>query len=176
MSIIDKALAAITPPESEDARLKATAEARALAGSGDWLGHVLDHHDQTRMAFAECKVARAAADRKTTIQHLRRVLVGHSIAEEVVLYPALAQAGGKAHAALAYTEQTTAKMQMAELENIPASTQAWLDKLEHIEGAVLHHMFEEEKGWFRDLKAKGEHQTRLTARYLEEFNRYRAGP
>lgn len=176
MSVIDKALAAITPPENEEARNAATAEARALAGSNDWLRHVLDHHDLIRLAFSECKAARSAADRTTAMQRLGRLLVGHSLAEEVVLYPALAQAGKKAHAVLAYTEQTTAKMQMAELENIAPSTQAWMDKLEHIEGAVLHHMFEEEKGWFRSLKEKGEHQQRLTRRYLEEFERYRAGP
>lgn len=33
-------------------------------------------------------------------------------------------------------------------------------------------MYEEEHGWFLHLKAHGEHQDRLTARYAEEYQRY----
>ena len=106
------------------------------------------------------------------MQALATVLNGHSLAEEVVLYPALAQAGEKIHAGHAYTEQTTAKMQMAEWENIAPSTPEWKDKLEHIEGAVLTHMYEEESSWFLKLKEKGERQSHLTDRYREEFERY----
>ena len=61
---------------------------------------------------------------------------------------------------------------MAELERIPASDEAWLDKWEHIEGAVLTHIYEEESGWFLELKARGGDQDRLTARYAEEYQRY----
>jgi hemerythrin superfamily protein len=172
MSVVDKVLSKITPPESEEARANATHEARAAASPGDWLSMVLDHHDAIRAAFTTAKGATTAADRKAAMHALAVVLNGHSLAEEVVLYPALAQAGEKAHAGLAYTEQTTAKMQMAELENIAPSSEAWLDKVGHIEGAVLHHMFEEEGSWFLELKSKGEHQPRLTERYREEYERY----
>ena len=48
MSIIDKAIAAITPPASDEDRAKATQKARAAAGAGDWLSLALDHHDQIR--------------------------------------------------------------------------------------------------------------------------------
>lgn len=106
MSIIDKAFAAITLPESEVARIRAAAEARELAGRGDWLAQLQDHHDPIRQAFAP-------------------------------------------------------------------SSRASVDKQEHLEGAVLHHMFEEESDWFRDLKTGSEHQARLAERYPEEFNRYR---
>jgi hypothetical protein len=51
MSIIDKVVAAVTPPESEDTRLKARAKARASAGKDDWLGMVLDHHEQIEAAL-----------------------------------------------------------------------------------------------------------------------------
>jgi hypothetical protein len=92
-----------------------------------------------------------------------------------VLYPALAKNGEKAHAGLAYTEQTTAKMQMAELERIDPADTAWRDKLEHIQGAVLHHMFEEEGVWFLELKEKAPDQDFLTKRYAEEYGRYVLG-
>jgi hypothetical protein len=172
MSVIDKVLGAITPMPNEEKRAEATANARAVAQSGDWLSMVLDHHEEIRAAFAACKTANAASDRVVAMKELAVVLNGHSLAEEVVLYPALAQAGEKIHAGHAYTEQTTAKMQMAELENIAPSTPEWKDKLEHIEGAVLTHMYEEESSWFLRLKEKGEHQARLADRYAEEYRRY----
>jgi len=175
MSVVDKIIGALTPMPDEERRAEATAEAREAAGNQDWLSMVLDHHELIRTAFSQCRSASSAADRAAAMKQLAVVLNGHSLAEEVVLYPALAQAGEKAHAGHAYVEQTTAKMQMAELENIAPSSQAWKDKLEHIEGAVLTHMFEEESGWFLELKKKGEHQNRLTARYLEEYERYVSG-
>jgi len=172
MSIIDKALAAITPAPSAEQRAEATEKARAAATPGDWLSAVLDHHDLIREAFAAGRKAKTGAERTRAMKALALVLNGHSLAEELVLYPALGQAGEKVHAAHAYLEQTTAKAQMAELENIAPSKEAWLDKWEHIEGAVLTHMFEEESDWFLTLKEKAEHPERITARYLEEYERY----
>lgn len=172
MSIIDKALAAVTPPESDQKRAEATAKARAAAAPGDWLSLALDHHDDIRAAFAACKAASGAADRTAAQKRLALALNAHVVGEEVVLYPALAHAGEKAHATLAYTEQAAAKVQMGELEGLSPTSKDWEDKLGHIEGAVLHHIYEEESGWFLELKEKGDRQDRLTERYAEEYGRY----
>lgn len=175
MSLIDKVIGAITPPETDEARAEATAKARAAASAGDWLSMALDHHAQIRSAFERAGAATAPEDRLAAMRALATVLNGHSLAEEVVLYPALAKNGEKAHAGLAYTEQTTAKMQMAELERIDPGDEAWRDKLEHIRGAVLHHMFEEEGTWFLELKAKADDEDFLTRRFAEEYQRYAFG-
>jgi hypothetical protein len=172
MSIVDKALGAITPPESEEKRAEATRKARAAAGGGDWLSLALDHHDRIRAAFELCRQAEGAENRLAAMKRLALVLNGHSQAEEVVLYPAMAKAGEKGSAGMAYTEQVTAKMQMAELERIAPSTPEWPDKLEHIRGAVLHHMYEEEDHWFIRLKEEYPDQAFLTRRFQEEFERY----
>ena len=103
MSILDKVVAAVAPPESEDARLKARAKARASAGKGDWLAMVLDHHEQIESAFAAVKASADPASRIRTLKTLGMLLTGHSIAEEAALYPALAKADEKAHAVKAYT-------------------------------------------------------------------------
>ena len=142
-----------------------------MQGASDWLSLALDHHELIREAFVVGRQAKSAAERKAAMQRLALVRNCHSLAEEVVLYPATAQSGHKAQAGAAYTEQTTAKMQMAELENIAPSSEGWLDKRVHIEGAVLTHMFEEENGWFIHLKKECDHQHRLTARYREEYER-----
>lgn len=172
MSIIDKIAAAVTPQPNDEKRAEATAVARAASSPGDWLSQALDHHDQIREAFSAGKRTKSAAGRTSAMKALAVVLNGHSLAEELVLYPALGLAEHKAHAAQAYLEQTVAKTQMAELERIAPSDQAWLDKWEHIEGAVLTHIYEEESSWFLELKESGEDQANLTRRYAEEYERY----
>ncbi|MFE9083818.1 hemerythrin domain-containing protein [Brevundimonas sp. NPDC003935] len=175
MSVIDKALAAITPAPSAEKRAEATAAAREAAAPGDWLSAALDHHEAIRAAFQSGREAAAGEARLAARDALALVLNGHSLAEELVLYPAMARHGHKDQAGLAYGEQTAAKMQMAELETIAPDSQAWLDKWEHVEGAVLTHMYEEEHGWFLHLKAHAEDQDRLKIRYLQEFDRYVGG-
>ena len=172
MSVLDKVIAAVTPPESEQARADANAKAHAAATPGDWLTIALEHHRILLDAFAATKAAPDAAARTKAQKHLGVVLVGHAGAEETVLYPALAKAGETGHADMGYTEQVMVKMQMAELENLDPMSQDWMDKLEHIEGAVRHHMFEEEGTWFLELKDKGQNQDKLAMRFAEEYDRY----
>ncbi len=174
MSIIDKVVAAVTPPESDEARLQARATARSAARPGSWLELALDHHLEIEAAFAAVKGATAAPDRIAAQKKLALVLTGHSIAEESVLYPALALSGEKVHAEKAYLEQSAAKIQMAALDQLDPTSQDYLDKLAHIEGAVAHHVYEEENTWFLELleKASASTQSKLALRYREEFNRY----
>ena len=167
MSILDKVVAAVTPPESEEARMEARQRARAAAANGgaDWLSMVLHHHIQIEAAFDAVKTARDSAARVAAQKKLGLILTGHSNAEESVLYPALARADEKGHAGMAYTEQAAAKMQMAELENMTPMSQEYLDKLEHIRGAVAHHVYEEEGTWFLELKEKAS-ATEQAKRYV----------
>jgi hypothetical protein len=174
MSILDKVVAAVTPPESDEARAEARAKAQAAASAGDWLSMVLEHHRQIEAAFAAVKATTSAMERVSAQKELALLLTGHSIAEEAVLYPALVAADEKAHAAKAYTEQSAAKTQMGLLETMAPMSEDYLDKLEHIRGAVAHHVYEEEGTWFLELKQKAPsaEQARLSQRYEEEFSRY----
>lgn len=174
MSIVDKVIAAVTPPESDNSRREARIKALAQATPGDWLSMALDHHQKIEAAFAAVKGAGNAAAQLGAQKALAALLTGHAVAEEAVLYPALADAGEKGPATKAYTEQSAAKLQMGLLEKLQPLSQEYLDKLEHIRGAVAHHVYEEENNWFLDIKNKvsAPEQDRLTARYLEEFSRY----
>jgi hypothetical protein len=174
MSIIDKVVAAVTPPESDETRSKARNKARSSAGRGDWLAMVLDHHEQVEAAFTAVKSAADPAVRLSSLKQLSTLLTGHSIAEEAALYPALAKVDEKGHAVKAYTEQSAAKLQLGLLEDLPPMSQEFMDKLEHIEGAVAHHVYEEESNWFIELKTKtpAADQVKLTQRYQEHFSRY----
>lgn len=174
MSVIDQVVTAFSLPETDESRQKARTEALALAEPGDWLSLVLQHHLQIEEAFARVKKAASSADRLAAQGRLGVVLTGHAIAEESVLYPALAEIGSKGHAETGYSDQAEVKMQMAELENLDAASQEYLDKLEHIRESVQHHVYEEEAHWFQQLKRKAnlDVQSKLTERYQEEFGRY----
>lgn len=176
MSVLDKVAAAFTPLETETQRADARAMAEGMATPGDWLSMVLDHHVQIEAAFAKVRNA-APGDRRAAQKELAIILTGHSIAEESVLYPVLGEENSLGGAAMAYQEQALAKAQMAMLEQIDPSTQEYLDKLEHIRGAVAHHVFEEESNWFPRLKQEAlqADQARLSERYREEFERYTGG-
>jgi len=178
MSIVDKVIAAVTPPETEEMRTEARRKATQAATPGDWLAQILDHHRELESAFDAVKAAPTAPERSDALKRLGVLLTGHSIAEEAVIYPALADSGEKAHAAMAYEEQSMAKVQLALLEKMDPMSQDFTDKLEHLEGAVKHHMYAEENNYFMDLKDEvpaGE-QARMGKRYAEEYSRYVGTP
>lgn len=177
MSIIDKVVAAVTPPESDHARAKARRKAQQQAEPDTWLAMVLKHHEQIEAAFDAVEKAKSIEQRRATQKWLAVILTGHAIAEEVTLYPALASHGEKVRTELAYQEQSAAKGETAALEELDPLSDDYNDKLAHIRGAVAHHMYEEEGTWFLKLQEKASPETmaRLTRRYEEEFNRYVGG-
>ncbi len=174
MSLFDKAVAAVTPPESEEARAEARQKARAMARPGDWLSTILDHHMMLEDAFAATKRANDATSRTAAMKQLGILLTGHAIAEENAIYPAMASGGEKSEAGMAYNEQAMVKMQMAELEKLDPMSQDFDDKLEHIRGAVAHHVYEEEGKWFPELveSASATDQQMIATNYNEAFERF----
>jgi hemerythrin superfamily protein len=174
MSIIDKVVAAVTPPESEEARIEARAKAERLARPGDWLSQILDHHRGIQAQLVAVKNAATAAERVVAQKQLAVLLAGHAIAEEMAIYPAMAGENQPGHAEIAYQEQSAAKMELGLLEKLDPLSEDYLDKLKHIEGAVTHHIYAEESTWFPQLveaSSPAEHEA-ITARYSEEYDRY----
>jgi hemerythrin superfamily protein len=174
MSFLDKVVAAVTPPESDETRMDARRQARERAIVGGWFAAVIDQHEAIEQCFESARSSQGAAGRLEGAKRLAVLLTGHSNAEEAVLYPEMADTGHKSHASLAYEEQAMAKVQLALLEKIDPMSQDFLDKLEHIRGAVTHHMYQEESDWFPELQEQvpTAHQAHLTQRFTEEVNRY----
>lgn len=173
MSLIDKLAAAIMPPETAQERANARTVAESLAGQGDWLSTVLDHHRRIEALF-EAALNGEADRRRQSLGRLAILLTGHSQAEEAVLYPALAESNQKDNAQLAYEEQAMVKIEMALLQKLDPLSQEWRDKLTHIRDAVAHHVFEEEGRWFPHLQQHllPEERARIDERFVEEFTRY----
>ncbi|MBL0922988.1 MAG: hemerythrin domain-containing protein [Sphingomonadaceae bacterium] len=177
MSILDKFIAAVTPPESEEDRMEARTRARQYVAKAPWLADVLNHHELIDGAFSSVKLAQDAASRRAALRELGTLLTGHAMAEEAVIYPALSDNGENGHATMAYTEQSAAKMQIGLLERMDPMGQDFEDKLGHLEGAVKHHVYQEESNWFIDLvdaAPDADHQM-IAERYSEEFGRYMSG-
>jgi len=178
MSIFDKLASRIMPPESAQDRANARKVAESVAGDGDWLAIVLEQHRQIEAYFTKALVAPDGPSRLAALKRLAVLLTGHANAEETVLYPAIAEAGEKGHAAMAYQEQAMTKVELAALERLDPMGRDWREKLEHIQGAVLHHVYEEEGTWFAELQQHMPvaERPRLTRRFVEEFERYTRGP
>jgi hemerythrin superfamily protein len=173
MSVLDKVAAAVTPAASDEDRAQAHADARALSRGNDWLGQILDHHEQIDALFGRAKAAGGVADRQAVLEELGTLLTGHSIAEEAVIYPALVKADYESKATMAYTQQSSAKTEMFLLEGLDPNSDEWSDKLDHIIGAVRQHVYQEESSWFPDLAQSPDvDQALLTDKYAEQFDRY----
>ena len=174
MSFLDRLAAKVMPPESAEDRAEARRCAERIAESGGWLAAILDHHRQIEQAFAAALGGGDRAERQMACKRLGVLLTGHANAEETVIYPALADAGEKGHTTMAYEEQAMTKVEMALLEKLDPLSREWREKLEHIQGAVQHHVYEEEGTWFPELQRKlpTDERALLTRRYMEEFERY----
>lgn len=174
MSVLDKVAAAVTPAASDEDRAEARRKVQVLAGQHGWLEQILVHHREIEAAFAQACGAGTPAERQAACKKLGTLLTGHSMAEEAVIYPAISQHDGKGHAAMAYEEQSMAKVEFALLEQLDPMSQEWRDKLEHIKGAVEQHVYQEENSWFPEVAeaVDAQQSAMLTRRYREEAERY----
>lgn len=174
MSVLDKVAAAVTPAASDEDRAEARRKADMLARNHGWLQQILGHHREIEGAFSEALSASSPDARRKACKQLGTLLTGHSMAEEAVIYPAVESHDSKGHAAMAYEEQSMAKVQMAKLEMIDPMSEEWREKLEHIQGAVAQHVYQEEDSWFPQVAniIDADESAMLTARYREEAGRY----
>jgi hemerythrin superfamily protein len=161
-----------TKPTAKPIASSSRDAAHTVAEPGDWLSCALEHHDRIRTAFEAARRAPPGGGRIAAMKGLAIVLNGHSLAEEVVLYPALTVIDAADDAEAAYAEQTEAKIQMADLERLSPQSPDWVAQLEQIQAGVLAHMEQEESSWFLRIKESYPDQAKLTARYREEFERY----
>ncbi len=174
MSFIDKLASAIAPAASRESRAEARQKAEALGAREQWVGLIVEQHKQIEMLISEAATANGADSRRQALKQFERVLTGHATAEEAVLYPDMAEFGGKTHAGMGYEEHAMTKIQVAKLEKLDPMSDEWGEKIDHIRSALEQHMYQEEGSWMPDLAEKLPHsdRTRLTERFIEEYERY----
>lgn len=155
------------------------AVAATAAASGDWMDMIQAHHALIAKTFDELLAAagRPAAQSGPLIKKLGYRLTAHSVAEENVLYPALAMHGMAGESDKLYIDQAHAKVMNTQLEMEALHGKgdgAWADKARALQAAVLKHAKEDEEGnLYPKLKQKLDAATNalLTKNYQREFNR-----
>ncbi len=151
-------------------------EAQAMGGT--WFDMVKTHHGMIAETLDRIlATADSQATRRANLQkHLGYLLTAHSVAEENVLYPALARLGMTSASDQLYIEQAHAKVGNADLEISPKGDSAWLAKVAALKTAILHHAKDEEEvDLFPKLMAAAspEMNAMLTADYARQFESIR---
>jgi hemerythrin superfamily protein len=156
-----------------------TALARVEASGGDWLAMVKAHHELVAQTFDRMLDSRQRTflSRELLQRTLAYEMTAHSVAEENVLYPALARYGMLTESDRLYLDQAHTKVMRAELELVAEQNEsAWFDKVRALQAAVLKHAREDEEGnHYPKLRQRLDDRmnTFLAAAYKREFDAVR---
>lgn len=151
------------------------AVAQTAARGGDWLAMVKAHHLLVEKTFAALtdSTDKLFSRRQRMQRTLAYQLTAHSVAEENVLYPALARMGMLTESDKLYLDQAHAKVMNAELELTNVKDEGvWLEKVTALQAAVLKHAKQDEEAtYYPQLQAKLDAQANaeLTMAYMREF-------
>jgi hemerythrin superfamily protein len=142
---------------------------------GDWLAIVKAQHELLMKHLDRMLDSRDRTFLKRDIlQHeLSYLITAHSVAEENVLYPAIARAGMLSEADRLYLDQSHSKIVNADLDLISEKNEsAWFDKVRTLQAMVMKHGKQDEEGnIYPRLKQSVDRETNalLTAAFNREF-------
>lgn len=147
--------------------------------AGDWMAQVKAQHAAIDAAFQRAKATRDndAAGRTAALMDLAGLLTGHSIAEEVALYPGVALvANDRGGSDKLYVDQQHAKVMVAMIDNMPKTGPAFGVKIRELEDAVKAHVRDEEEREYPALMraADAAQNAKMTADFRREFTKYMA--
>ena len=163
-----------SPPEDSSLDLLHEAERQTQATKEDWLGLVKAHHLMLERAFDDLIASGAdPRQRPALYKRLAYLLTAHSVAEENVIYPALAMFGLQSESDRLYLDQAHAKVMNAMLDMADDKLgDAWLQRAEDLRTAVLEHAKQdEERDLYPQLVAAIDTATaaKLSTAYRREF-------
>ena len=152
------------------------AVAQTAAKGGDWLAMIQAHHALVAKSFEQLLASQKSTflARERLVRLIGYQLTAHSVAEENVIYPALAMAGMTTDSDKLYLDQAHAKVMNAQLELQARMKDRgnWRAPATALRDAVLRHAKEDEEGrLYPALKAKLDAETNalVTAGYQREF-------
>lgn len=131
-------------------------EAPAAGRPRDWYAMVRQHHGMLTKAFEVLLAPNDESYEQRNLQFrtLDQLMAAHSLAEEMALYPALAQAG-LADAEKFYQVEGRLKVMRARLAQVlreQRSGTAWREPAQALQQALLEHAREEETDDFARLR------------------------
>lgn len=153
------------------------AVAQAASARGDWLAMIQAQHAMIAKSFEQLlgNPQRNYLQRDRMIRAIGYQLTAHSVAEENVVYPALAMAGMTTESDKLYLDQAHAKVMNAQMElaaKAKREGQEWMEPARALQAAVLRHAKEDEEGrLYPQLRQKlsAEQNAMVTAGFQREF-------
>lgn len=124
--------------------------------AGDWDEALAAEHKAVLKLFdaLEATAPEATTKRSILLTQMKHALAKHALEEENTVYPALREAGEVAGADELNAEHGYVKQYLYELENMPNTGDAFLQKVRKFRADIEDHMREEEQELFPKLKAK----------------------
>lgn len=152
--------------------------AQAVLGRRDWFSMIQQHHGLIARSFEELLARNDSSyeQRDLQMRTLDQVLKAHSLAEQTVIYPAMARAGMLGEAEKLYLEEAHFKIDKAQLELITRGRRGgrdWREPARALRDAVLRHARQdEEQRLFPELRRRLDAQQNqlLTELYPREFS------
>ena len=126
------------------------------AMAGDWFEAIKAEHKATLVLMdAMAKTTdKNTTKRATLLMQIKHALAKHAFMEEMVVYPALREAGDPKDADQLNHEHGYVKQYLYELTNLEKSSPVFLDKVAGLRAELEKHMDEEENQIFPPLHAK----------------------
>ena len=128
---------------------------QAMSGlSGDWDEVLATEHDMTLAVFDKMLATDETQSFKRTmlVKQLTHALDKHAHQEEMVVYPALREAGQKVEADQLNGEHGYVKTYLYELNQMPADDPMWLEKVREFRALIAEHVKMEEEQVFPTFK------------------------
>ena len=126
------------------------------AMAGDWFDAIKGEHKATLLLFDAMQKTtdKQKIKRGTLLMQIKHALSKHAYMEEMVVYPALREAGDPQDADKINHEHGYVKQYLYELTNLDKDSPAFLDKVAAFRGELEKHIAEEEQEIFPGFHAK----------------------
>lgn len=150
------------------------AVAQTAAMGGTWFDMVRQQHAMITDTFGRMLATRGEqVDERKRLQHrLAYQLTAHSVAEENVLYAAMALQGMAGASDKLYIEQAHLKVGNAGIDMTAPNDPTWRTQVVNLQAATLHHAKQEEEAELfpRLMQAAGpDMNARLTYKFQQQF-------
>jgi hemerythrin superfamily protein len=147
--------------------------------AGNWFDEIKAQHRAIARLFQAAMSAPDVPGRRREVKRLATLLTGHSIAEEVAVYPGVYIEGDQQGALELYKEQQMAKIMLARIDDALAMNHPdeAMQLLGQLQSAVQAHVHEEEDERFPALMSKADAamNDKMTRDFRMSFTRYMNG-
>ena len=134
------------------------------------------HQKQRELGEALLKTSGDSPERRDLFERYKNELFAHAVGEDRYFYiPLMMNDAGLNITRHALAEHHEMDELLEELTELEMSNSAWLNKAKKLVETVLHHLDEEEHGFFQQAGKilSDKEKTSLAKQYLKEYDKYK---